>query len=409
MWLRILHRLRQSLGWISLWKRAFAVSISLSLLVQSTVGLFLWREARVRWQLAGRNATLSLGPSPLPSVVETSLSRWVSREQLQLLAPVQAVAISYPTDDDLRTISYLSKLTSLKVLYGNLSATGLQQIGWLSHLEELDLENDCVDPQALCALPGCTRLRQLKICGRMAPEALEPLKHSYSLHKLYLKAVRVYAGDSAGSHDSILRPHLAAVARIPNLKELKVHSPGIADDDLKALANAERLEKLFVYQLRLQSRSLNSLGRMPRLKRLSLEIETAREVEPLRGFPSLNVLCLQQARISPEFLLSLKQLPQLDTLSFELCWVNNSLASLAQNSKLRRLNLGSSDANVDGIRQIGRLESLELLVTPGFQDMEEYRDLFPKLESNSSFDWREAMMKEKWKTVPAMGVGGGMF
>ncbi len=411
MWLRIFYRLRQTWVRVALWKRAVAIGIGLCLLIQLAFGLSLWREAQFRQQLAGR-ARLYLGKSPLSLNVQASLGRFTSSERLQLLVPVEAVSIVQPTDDDFRSISGLN-IKRLTIRFRDLGARELQHIGWVSQLEALELDCDTVDEQGLAPLADCRKLRSLKILGRLAPEALSPLQRCVSLSKLHVSVMSVFATDSKGSLDSITRSHLVAAAQIPNLKCLTLHSPGINISVLGGLAGAQRLEELYLYKVDLhqvhpQDGSLNGLSQLPRLRLLSLSVDPSYYVEPLEGFPALSTLALHGARISPQFLASLRRLPHLGTLSFTKCFVNDSLSALAKNSKLKRLNLMSTDADVEGVRRIGRLYSLEVLRIPGFQDGEEFRDLFPRLQSPSAFDWGFVMDQEVVMFGAPLG-GGGMF
>lgn len=399
MWLRICYRLRQAWGRVALWKRAVVMAIGLCLLIQLAFGFSLWREATVRQQLAGKTK-FSLGRSPLPVNVERVLWHVFSPESLRLLAPIKAAVISRPTADDLRLISLLG-IKHLTIDFGNFSETDLTSIGSNSRLETLELEANFIDAKALAPIAECGKLRSLKIVGRLAPEALTSLHRCVFLSELHL----VYPA-SGGLSRTITGSHLAAAAGLPNLKSLTIYSPGMNGAAVDLLAGAQRLEELFLYQVDFTEGSLNGLSQLPQLKLLSLSLMTSDYVDPLHGFPALSTLALHGARISPQFLASLRRAPHLDTLAFTGCWVNDSLHVLAKNSKLKRLNVETSDANVEGLRRIGRLHSLEVLKISGFQDLEEFRDLFPCLQSPSTFAWDFCMDKDpRFYGAPAGGMG----
>jgi Leucine-rich repeat (LRR) protein len=246
----------------------------------------------------------------------------------------------------------------------------------------------------------------------MTPEALRPLQQSFSITDLHLTSSRQDARAQSKDLECITRPHLAVVSRIPNLKSLLIESSALIDTDLDPLADAERLEELFIREIRFLTGSLNSLGRIPRLKRLVLELRMSGYVEPFEGFPELQTLAVSRTRISPEFIRALGSLRQLETLSFEGCFVNESLSGLAGTTKLKRLNLLGSDANDEGVRQIGPLSSLEVLELAGFHDGQEFLDLFPNLRQSSRFNWW-VTQQPSWNMVPYVkqniAVGGGFF
>ncbi|MDB5344039.1 MAG: uncharacterized protein JWP89_2416 [Schlesneria sp.] len=402
MWLRICSRLRRAWPSVFHWKRVVVTSVSVCVIIQIWFGWTLWHEARIRERFAGK-AKLLLGKSMLPPTLESSLSRFVTPDMLALLHPIEMVSIQHPTTDDLRLLSRLKYIKHLSIHSGKLSEPQLRQIGLLSQLEELHLESECTDPKLLAALPECAKLRRLRIEGEVLPETLEPLRHSVALRSLHL---------STDFDEPITGGHLAVVARIPNLKRLVIESHAISTTDLNRLAESQCLEELFVQELFVytappQDGPLIELGRIPRLKLLSLNFDAVRYIEPLEGFPALTTLALHKTAISPNFLWSLRQLPCLDTLSLERCLVNDSLSALAENSKLERLNLEASDANVEGIRRIGRLEALEMLAMPGVQDPGEFRDLFPRLRTISKFSWDTSVERDAW--TGSFGSGTGFF
>ena len=405
MWLRIFYRLRKTWVTVALWKRVVVIAISLCLLIQFAFAYSLWRESTLRKQLAGKTR-FYFGKSPLSPGIERQLLSLVSPAKLQLLTPIKAAHIVLPTDDDFLAISRLN-IKRLTIRAGNLDALDLQRIGWISQLETLDLDCDNIDPKALAPLADCGKLRRLKIIGRMAPEALSPLQHCASLDELRLSVINIYGGESVGLIEPISGSHLAAVPQIPNLTCLSIESPGMTTAALDRLAGAERLEKLHLYQVDLQTGSLNGLSQLPRLKLLAVRLDAPCDVKPLEGFPALSTLAVRGGRISHRFLGSLRRLPHLDTLSLSDCRVNENLRALAKYSKLKRLNLEGSDADMEGIRRIGRLYGLEVLRTTGFQEPEAYRDLFPRLQATPAFSWNFGLDQETWRYGTPMG--GGCF
>jgi hypothetical protein len=406
MWLRIFYRLRQARVRITLWKRGVAIGIGLCLLIQLAFALSLWREATARQQLAGKTR-FYFGKSPLSPDIDRQLLRLVSPAKLLLLTPIEAAHIVQPSDDEFLAISRLN-IKHLTIRTGNLGAVDLQHIGRVSQLETLELDCDNIDAKALTPLADCGRLRSLKIIGRLAPEALSPLRRCVSLDEMRLSVINIYDGESFGLFEPISGSHLAAIPQIPNLTCLSIESPGMTSTALDRLAGAQRLEKLYLYQLDLQNGSLNGLSQLPQLKLLALRLDTPCDIKPLEGFPALSTLAVHGATISHRFLANLRRVPHLDTLSFSGCRLNKNLAALAKYSKLKRLNLEGSDADVEGIRRIGRLYTLEVLRTTGFQEPEAYRDLFPRLQATPAFSWNFSLDQEPWRYGAPMG-GGGMF
>ncbi|MDB5344040.1 MAG: Leucinerich repeat [Schlesneria sp.] len=404
MSLRIFYRLRQAWGRFALWKRAVAIAISLCLLIQFAFAYSLWRESTLRQQLAGKTI-FYLGKSPLPPNVQQQLQRFISPERLQLLAPIETAVINWPTDDDLRLISSLN-IKHLTILSDNLNTIELKPLRAISRLEALELEGNFVDAKALAPLTDCRKLRSLKIVGWLAAESLNPLHGCRLLDELHVSATSAYVSESEDLFGPITESHLAAIARIPNLQTLVIHSPGMPIKVIDRLASAQRLEGLYLKDVDLQNGLLNGLSEMPQLRLLSLSSDSSQRVEPIQGFPALTTLALHGARISPQFINSLQRVPRLETLSFSGSWVNESLFALAKNPRIKRLDLEGSDADVEGIRRIGRLYSLEVLQTSGFQDPEEYRDLFPRLQSRPAFAWNFGLDKGTWRYGAPMGGGG---
>ncbi|HEY4261704.1 MAG TPA: hypothetical protein VGM98_16150 [Schlesneria sp.] len=226
--------------------------------------------------------------------------------------------------------------------------------------------------------------------------------------KLCLSVINLYDGESFGVFEPISGSHLAAIPQIPNLTSLSIESPGMPGTALDRLAGSQRLEKLYLHQVDLQNGSLNGLSQLPRLKLLALRLDPHGDIKPLEGFPALSTLAVQGATISHRFLANLRRLPQLDTLSFAGCQLNKNLPALAKYSKLKRLNLEGSDADMEGIRRIGRLYGLQVLRTTGFQEPEAYRDLFPQLQATPAFSWNFGLDKVVWRYDAPVG-GGGFF
>ncbi|HEY4261703.1 MAG TPA: hypothetical protein VGM98_16145 [Schlesneria sp.] len=182
MWLQIFYRLRQARARIALWKRAVAIAIGLCLLIQLAFAYSLWREATLRQQLLGKT-TFYFGKSPWSPGIEQQLLRFVSPARLQLLTPIVSASIVLPTDDDFRSLSALN-IRRLSIRFANLNSMDLRRIDWVSQLEKLDLDCDNIDPKALAPLADCGKLRRLKIIGRLAPEALNPLQRCASLDEI---------------------------------------------------------------------------------------------------------------------------------------------------------------------------------------------------------------------------------
>lgn len=383
----------------------------------------LWRlrhRSQIRHKFT-QHAQVTYGPSSVPPVVERRLDQLVPHPETRLFAPFETATLREPSDTSLEDIAEFHSMKQLSVTNGRLTEQGLAHIRHLNQLESLYLENVSFEAEALSGLQTCDSLQQLKLVGPLTPEALRPLSRCRALTELQLDAGFYEHRKTESLTKRLTGHHLDAVARIPNLKRLTIRSNDLSDTDLRPLANAGRLEELFVDTVMLKGDALNSLGKLPRLKQLILEVSDAdpAALQRLNGFPALQVLALRGAAVQSAHLTHLRNLNRLETLCLRGATLGKSLEPITRLTRLKHLNLFLAELPPDGLQQLERLEHLQELCL-GVNDAtarltsDELRQKFPvmlNVESKLTV-WNQRTDIPKWEgasTSHASGTGGGFF
>lgn len=391
----------------------------LTLLFLAIQGLFLnnaWRESRIRSEIH-RKGRLTTGQSPLAGTTRQTVERVIPHQQVELLSPVESIVLQEPVDTDVRTLGQCSELKSLTILRGDITAAGLSQLRGLNRLTSLYVENDRFEDRALAGLASCTKLSRLKLVGKMTPDALNPLMRCESLTELHLEGGYHEHSDTEQLQVRLTGYHLAAVARIPNLKTLLISSNNLSDIALRGLAGADRLEELVVDTLELTGDAVNALGKLPRLKQLVLEVSSTRSgaLRELSGFPQLRSLALRGPGVRSEHLRSLWKLPHLETLSLDRTCLEDTLQPLSRLRSLKSLNLWLAVLPEDGLHQIGPLNKLEhlCLATTSLEetDAETLFQYFPNLNLQESRAMAHSQFSNapRWDPPRSSRVGVGFF
>ena len=146
-------------------------------------------------------------------------------------------------------------------------------------------------------------------------------------------------------------------------QEIKFSVPPIVDDDLAALANMRRLNRLSL-QGRLTDDGLQHLSRITSLEYLTILLTpiTDRGLVHLSNLKNLKQLDLRQTRVGDNGLVHLQPLTSLEILSLERTHVTDAgLEHLGKMTNLRTLGLGENNITDTGVAHLAPLARLECL------------------------------------------------
>ena len=205
---------------------------------------------------------------------------------LEFLGPV--------SDDQLRHLAGLTRILSLKVGYGAVTAVGLGHIAGLTSLRELELPRQAVTDAGAAHLPGLVELRVLNLRDTKVGDAgLAALRGLAALTKLDIagcpvtdrgaEALAALTGltslDLSGTQ--ISDSGLAALGGLGALWSLSLDGLGVTDRGAAALASLSNLQSLSLHGTRVGADGASWLGGLSRLCWLTLS-ETAITDDGLR-------------------------------------------------------------------------------------------------------------------------------
>jgi hypothetical protein len=200
------------------------------------------------------------------------------------------------TADDFRAIASITTLTQLSLDGGEVDDGNLRLLAGLTGLQTLSFNSSGFSDDGCQVLAGLTKLRSLALFHPSRSNAaftgagLVHLAGLPELENLTLAGANV--GDAA----------LAAIATLPRLKGLRLWHNIETAEGLKALSGMASLRRLTLGQ--------RLAGRPPRPASLS---DAA--LPGIARITGLEELTLQEARLSGEALLKLKELPNLRKLT----------------------------------------------------------------------------------------------
>jgi hypothetical protein len=202
------------------------------------------------------------------------------------------------TADDFRAIAAITTLTSLNLDGGGgaLNDDAMRLLGGLADLRELTCNSCDLSDDGFRLVAGFRKLRSLTLFhpsrGRadFTGAGFAPFAELPEFERMTL------AGANVGD------PALAAIARLPHLRELRLWHNTETADGLRLIAGNATLRKLTVGQ-RLAGRE----RKPPSLDDASLAA--------IAQMPGLEELSLQEARLSGDALLKLKDTPRLKKLT----------------------------------------------------------------------------------------------
>lgn len=199
------------------------------------------------------------------------------------------------------------------------------------------------------------RLRSLSICtGPPTDAEVELIASLTPLRRLAL----------SGRFTDV---HMRQIMALPHLRELRIASPLITDEGMKALGRWRH-----AHTLALHCEGVTSAGVAHALKAQSLECldlgrtpVTDEIMEMVSGLPKLQSLGLAYTRISDSGVQRLAQLRRLQRLDLSCTAISDSaIAPLAKLPNLRKLGLGGTQLTRVGLLQVAALKGLVYAVLP---------------------------------------------
>lgn len=151
---------------------------------------------------------------------------------------------------------------------------------------------------------------------------------------------------------------------IPGLRKLNVGATAVTDAGLATLASAQTLEVLWLQNVRgISDEGLASVGKLPRLRELVLEISPVNEgLAHLAGLDSLQNLQLMATELDDAGAAYLAGLPSLRQLGLWRTGITDAaLAHVAMLSALTTLRLDYTAVTDAGMATIGAMPALETL------------------------------------------------
>lgn len=288
------------------------------------------------------------------------------------------------TDEGMRIVGQMKGLRYLDLSATKVSDEGLKHLSSLTRLESLCIEETDITNDGLGLLAPLTSLKTLRAYqlgdgeirdhGAAHLAKLPRLETIQSNMQLTNKGVIAIAKAPQLKALSLSDPQItdeccAALATMPNLTELWFQDCQITDAGLEQISRSQSLEYLLINDAPITSEGLRHLKNLPKLVRLSIDMDvqedrspdehpSLRRVGELTGLTDLDVDGFAGSEI--EWLAPLNNLTAL-----ELGWKNpiddEGCAVIGGMSKLERLTIHASVATDAGLASLGKLKALKYL------------------------------------------------
>lgn len=263
------------------------------------------------------------------------------------------LALSDVTGDGLLHLPRLKGLHSLNLGYTDFSGKTIDVLAKVEGLTTLSLRDAKIHPDAVGELAGCKRLAALDLSQtRVSDDGLKALAKCKSLRWLTLGDTRI---TGAG-----LRP-LAAAGRLERLDLFACRE--LTDGDLAGLAPLTELATLDLLGTPIGDRGLAAVGKLERLKKLSLPAgvtdDGMKHLTHLAGLVELDAAGSGLADAGLRELAAVKGLTRLNLNGTRV--TDDGLKALTRLGELRALTLSGTAATDGGLEHVGKLISLEEL------------------------------------------------
>ena len=236
---------------------------------------------------------------------------------------------------------------------------GLEPIGKLDTLRNLDLRGCPVSNTGLVHLKGLKKLKALRLSGKSGATTVdvEGFNHISSLNGLKVLAADFLFGDM-----------VAAISRldgVTNLEELYLAGTAFDDEAAILLSRFSKLRQLRVSQTQISDQGLAHLAKLKSLTILDLSENSQISDTGLRhlaGMNQLQNLNLWRVNIMDSGIAHLAGLTNLASLNLDNTQLSDfGLQHLARMTKLEFLHLGSTFISDAGLSQLEPLTALEEL------------------------------------------------
>jgi hypothetical protein len=292
------------------------------------------------------------------------------------------------TDRSLATIGKLTSLEELHLDSNEITGDGLRHLVGLKNLRRLDLSfNPLRDDvfETLAKLSELTYLstyftgtvddRVLELCSRLTK--LETLKLSERTqavtdrgleHVARLKNLKNFELREA---KAVTDAGIVRLAELVHLQDVSLRSlRGVTPRGIEVVGKLPELRHLAIDDIPMDDASIRSLASLKKLERLLLwsVAHEPRSLEPLGQLRSLRDFRTNQV-VSSAAIRELAKLPDLESIMDELTEVTDEdLTHLARLTKLRNLVLGSDKVTAESLPTLAKMKSLRLLyVSPKVQ------------------------------------------
>ena len=275
----------------------------------------------------------------------------------------------------------MGKMTALESLdLSGVGDEGLRHLRTLVNLRRLSAGNSGVTDEGLAHLEGMTRLEYLNLDNaqdhrcRASPSQVDGgaqasvslgtgitekgFAHLEGLGELETIDVLFGVGDVG----------LAALAKLPSLKNVKIDGKSISEKGLALLTTMESLEELYVDNTDRMDAIIAGLPELPGIKTLTLGTGLTDDgLLRLRGMPSLCDLTIGRTAITAKGLDALAQLPSLRRLTIHQLnlasvdnWAVFGRLSLLEGLSLKHVRSPVTDACVTHLAGLQSLKELRL-------------------------------------------------
>jgi len=267
------------------------------------------------------------------------------------------------TKDHFEAVAKLASLRTLRVSLHSAKGEVIRPLHKLKSLESLHTQG--FDPLSAEDIGGFTQLKQLTC---VAPTASEPffetLAKLKNLRSLHLTAGQQGPKGAPGG--------LAHIGEMTDLTDLLLWFP-LGDDQLIALGKLTNLEALVIYADGLTGKGFKTLRGLTKLTALqlvgftgerdgksTLKDEMAVDLKELKGLKSFRMHSNSLTEAGAEAIGSLSNLETLDLRSLKSN-ADKVMPQIVKLSKLRELDLSSSDLSDVGLKELAVLKELTTL------------------------------------------------
>jgi len=251
------------------------------------------------------------------------------------------------TDDWLKRLAGQDQLRRLELSGTAITSAGLIHLKELKNLERLNICLTAVDDRGFEHLAGLTKMRRMVVCASKITGAgfqhLQGMKEleSINLHSAPASDAGLEAIGKLTSlrrleivHTHVTDAGLKHLASLVHLQQLHVHGPETTAAALPFLGQLKEMYQLDVYDRAASNQTLEQIGKLPRLRFLTLPIGTFDDdgVKHLAGLSTLEELGLDSPHVT-----------------------DASIEALAGLHNLRKLQLGRARLTAAGRQRLATL------------------------------------------------------